>query len=509
MLKLKHIYLLAFITVAYLLLPVMNGHYLYTIQDNSVFIEGRTFMVDTVQSHGWVAWVSCYLTQFLYHPWLGSTMLIALWVAIYLLITSTFHLEGKWCFIALLPNMFFLFWTLDYGYWIYYTKTVGFVFNHTIMFFILMLSAYLLKHIMLRFFTDRGKAKFTIPYHACLLCCAIGLPLLGSWHLGDHQSEFKVTMTDKNFRSELRMYRDLEDGNYEAVISELKQNGERPTNLMVMMKNIALMHSNRLTEMFQTNNCGVVPETGDSLHVRLSQLAAPLIYYEFGQFNYAYRWAMENSVHYGLSVRNLKIMTRCALLNGEYELARKYLALLKACTFQRSWAQEHDAWMKNSTNLIQSKDYQRLHQLLNDDVNRLDDDGGRCEEYLLDHFSNLRYATSPLLEDVILCASLRKGDYYTFCIHFHDYVQQHQQEAIPTLYQEGAILLGNTEESPITLDHFKFDMGVSEKYNRFVQDYNELSRLKLDNKEMGKRLQPLYGDTYWWYYYFYTDFTIY
>ena len=505
----KYIYLLAFVIVAYLLLPMANGDYLYTIQDNSAFIMGKTFMRDTIESHGWVAWVSCYLTQFFYHPWLGSTILIALWAITYLLMLSTFQWHGKWCFLALLPNLFFLFWTLDYGYWIYYTKTVGFVFNHTLMFFILMLSTFLLKHIMLRFFIYRGKLKFTIPYHACLLCCAIGLPQLGPWHFGDHQSEFMVTMRNENFRHELKMYRAVEEGRYEDVINEMQLCKEAPTNLMVLFKNIALMHTNRLTDLFKTNNCGVMLETGDSLQVRISQLAAPLIYYQFGQFNYAYRWAMENNVQRRFSFRNLKMMTLCALFNQEFELAQKYITLLKATTFQRQWAIEHEAWLKNSTNFMQSKEFQQLQPLMNDDTNCLDDDEGLCENYLLDHFSNLRHAASPLLEDVILCTSLWKEDGYAFCIHFYDYVQNHPNATIPTLYQEGAILLGNMEESPITIDNFQFDAIVSEKYYRFAHDYNQLSQQGLSQEEMGKRLRPQYGDTYWWYYYFYTDFNIY
>ena len=31
----------------------------------------------------------------------------------------------------------------------------------------------------------------------------------------------------------------------------------------------------------------------------------------------------------------------------------------------------------------------------------------------------------------------------------------------------------------------------------------------IDEQEMGRRLKPLYGNTYWWYYYFYNDFDIY
>ena len=38
--KTTYIYLSAFIILAYILLPVLNADYLYTIQDNGIFING-------------------------------------------------------------------------------------------------------------------------------------------------------------------------------------------------------------------------------------------------------------------------------------------------------------------------------------------------------------------------------------------------------------------------------------------------------------------------------------
>ena len=107
---LKYIYLFAFITVAYILLPVMNGDYLYTIQDNNVFINGHTFMMETVTGEGgWIVWVARYLTQFFYHPWLGSTILILFWVAIYWITIRMFNIKDKWCFAALAIPVFLLY----------------------------------------------------------------------------------------------------------------------------------------------------------------------------------------------------------------------------------------------------------------------------------------------------------------------------------------------------------------------------------------------------------------
>lgn len=510
---LKYIYLLAFITVAYILLPVMNADYLYTIQDNNVFINGHTFMMETVQhAGGWGTWVACYLTQFFYYPWLGSTILIFFWVAIYWITIWMFDISSKWSFLALIIPVLLLYHLLDYGYWIYYAKAPGFPFVLTIDAIFSLLFVWGGMSITRKWNVDfRLKGLFIIGVLAVIIVINDWLCPSSPWHFNyGSRGSIKTTLTDKNFKHELKMYRALDEFRFEDALKEMPTEQEAaPTNLMVLYKNIALMHTGQMDKMFETGNCGIKPELGDSLHIRTSQLGAPLIYYQFGQMNYAYRWAMENSVQYGLSFRALKMMARTALFNQEFEVAAKYIAMLKNSTFHRKWALEHEAWMLNSTNFYQSQEYQTLAPLLNDGANALDGDDGLCEQFLLEYYSDLDRANSQLLENVTLCMSLWAKDYYAFCIHFYDYVNKHPNNPIPSLYQEGAILLGNADESPITLEKFRFDDLVANQYNRFVQDYTQLQQQGVDEAEMGKRLKPLYGNTYWWYYYFYNDFKIY
>lgn len=510
---LKYIYPLAFITVAYILLPVMNADYLYTIQDNNVFIKGHTFMMDTVQHEGgWFAWVSCYLTQFFYYPWLGSTFLILLWAAIYWITIWTFDISDKFSPLALIVPVLLLYHLLDYGYWIYYAKAPGFPFVPTTLTFFCLLFTWIFM-LLTRRFNISWLYKKGIAIGVLLFIVVIYNWLCPSspWHFNyNYRHSIKTTLTDKNFRHELRMYRALDEFRFEDVLKEMPTDKEpEPTNLMVIYKNIALMHTGQMDKMFETGNCGIKPELSDSLHIHISQLGAPLIYYMFGHINYSYRWAMENSVQYGLSFRNLKMMTRCALFNQEFEVAAKYIALLKSSTFHRSWALEHEAWMMNSTHFFQSKDYQTISPLLNDCENRLSGDDGLCEQFLLEYYSDLDHANTPLMEDVLMCMTLWSKDYYAYCFNFYDYVNHHPNTSLPILYQEGAILLGNAEEAPITLNRFKFDDIVAEKYNGFAQEYNSLQQQGVDEQEMAIRLKPLYGNTYWWYYYFYNDFNIY
>ena len=516
MIKLKYIYILAFITVAYILLPVMNSDYLYTIQDNNIFISGHTFMKEIVDDQGgWGAWTACYLTQFFYYPWLCSTILIALLVLIYLLTLHLFSIKDKLSPMALVLPALLLFNILDYGYWIYYAKTPGFPFQPTLALLFILLCATLLRPLLSR--TQHGKwLDNLLPYQLCLI--GVGICLLFVFDLqrvnvlNNHHCSFLITMTDNNFKHEMRMYRALDEFRFDDVVKEMEacqKEGTEPTNLMVLYKNIALMHTGQLGRMFELNNCGTTPNAGKSLQVHVSQLGGALIYYQFGQINYTYRRAMESAVKHGLSFRNLRMMARAALLNREFEMAEKYLAMLKTSLFHRQWAIERERWIFNSTDYLQSLEYQTLAPLLQEDVNTLDDDQGLCDQYLLQHFSDLTQASTPLLEDLIICMSLWSKDAYAFCVHFYDYAHNHPDETIPTLYQEGAILLGNAEDSPIELNGFRFDELVADKYNRFVSDYNTLLQQGISEKEMGNRLRPKYGTTYWWYYYFYNDFTLY
>ena len=494
---------LLFAAVAYAIL-LLHADYLFALQDVSVFISGRTFMRETLlYPTGLWAWLGCWFTQFFYYPWLGALIMVALWVlTYYLLVWATEARHWWWHCLALLPQTFLLYTLLCLGYWMYYCKSPGIAFVPTLVLTaaaaLTCLTVKLLKHFVHRSFRKMAYIVLLLLY----ICLCPSLTI------------YSLTLPDARLKTELRMYRAIDEARWDDVLSDFSKTTE-PTNLMVLYKNIALTHTGRLTDMFRLGNCGHRPVqpvralTGDTLQVHVSQLAGPMVYYQYGQLNYAHRWAIENSVEYGPSVRNLKTLVRCALMNQEFDVAYKYITLLKSTRFHRSWAIEHEQMLSNSTLLMQSQEFQNIAPLVDDDLNTLDTDDGLCEKWLLEHFSDLVNASSPKLENVVITTSLWAEDEYSFAIHFYNYVSRHPGEPIPWLYQEAAILLCTQESSPVTLDHFPFDPLLSDKYNNFVRDYNNLSVQRLTPEEMAHRLRPLYGDTYWWYYYFYTDFQIY
>lgn len=510
--RLRYIYLLAFIVGAYLLLPVMNGDYLYTIQDNNVFISGHTFMMDIVTHEGgWLAWMACYLTQFFYYPWLGSTMLILLWAGIYWMTIWILDLSDKLSFLALILPSILLYHLLDYGYWIYYAKAPGFPFWLTLLIFFCLLYVglfmLLTRRLQISWLYKKGIALGVL---LLILFVYNGLCPSSPWRYNHHfHGAIMTTLTDPNFRREMKVYRALDELRFEDALNDATAGSDAPTRLVMLYRNIALMQTGQLQQQFKYDNNAVPPYADDALQVHISQMGGSLIYYHYGQINYAYRRAMESAVKYGLSFRNLKMMARCALVNQEHDLAAKYLTMLKSSIFHRSWAVERERWLLSGTEYVKSAEYQTIAPLLNDDVDMLGNDDGLCEKYILEHFSDLIRPKNALLEELAMCTSLQTKDTYAFCVHFYDYAHGHPNAPIPALYQEGAILLATAEESPITLGDFRFDAVVSDKYNRFVHDYNSLSQMGLDGQEMGRRLRPQYGDTYWWYYYFCNDYLFY
>ncbi len=553
------IYTLLFPLAAYIVL-VTQSDYLYAVEENNLFVGSREFMTEMFDWHGdYWAWIGCFLTQFFHYPWVGALILVLLWTALYVVLVDLFSLKGGHRLLAWIPVCALSVSVTDIGYWMYYIKMPGYWFSQTVVFLVTALLAWLfarlLTWILKRLQNHVRKGRQIIPFLSFVLAyCLVNrdfpefrkndyenhllqlpfivayvstllLPLLSIVHIPIRNRwrtelftatgllafvfcAYFFSFRDTNFHAELRMMRAVDECRWDDVIDEAKRAGQ-PTNLMVLYKNIALMHQGRMTDMFRIDNCGAQPHTGDSLQVYIAHMDASMIYYQFGQINYAYRWAMENTVEYGCKVKYLKMFVRCAIMNHEFDLAAKYLAILKSSLFHKDWVREREPMLRLAERLRQSEEYNNIMPLVMDDVNRLDIDNSLPEKWLLEHFSGIMYPTSSKLEEVVMCMSLWTEDADAFCLHFHDYSRRHQGEKVAELYQQGALLYGNQKDSPINVDNFPFDDLVVQRYGNFNRDYNDLIHSGADAKEAGQRLKGVYGDTYWWYYYFYNEFNVY
>lgn len=505
-----HIYILLFVIAAYILLPMTNSEYLYALQENSLFMRGHTFMEETVNNHGgWFAYIACYLTQFFYHPWIGSTILIIFWVVIYYLLVSVCRLK-PWtnCILLIFPIQL-LYNVLDLGYGLYGIKTVGYPFRGTLVALSIAILCCSVLAIYQRLTRNRRfshRLVLATTYLSLIAIAILFLLLLPS--PAKKTSSIRTTLFDANFRHELVMHRATCERRWDDVLAEapktLDKDHQRPTNLMVLYKNIALMNKGELiSRMFEYDSRGVLPEKDNKCKTSIARQAAPVLYYYMGLPYYSYRWAIENSVRYYMTIDRLKMLVRCAIMNREFQVAMKYISMLKSTTFHKKWALEQEAMIRDNALMIGSEDFKSIFPLTTIE-NELGTDDADVEAFIYDHYSNY-ISANPAIEELALASSLQTQSVEEFMIHFYHYTLNHPDAPVPSLLQEAAYMLGPTDLSPIDISGFSFDEVTKMQFRDFNQEYNALRSQGKSQSDMAEALRAKYGNTYWWFYCFYDD----
>lgn len=593
--KIYHLPIIVFMIIAAIVLAVINNDLLYTIQDCSIFCKGHTFQAPfSCIPGGMISWIGCYFTQYFYYPWLGTSILIIMWMILYFLCIKVYKLTFQNYAYCIIPITALLCSLIGLGYWIYYMNMPGYWFSGTLgciyltlsilgysklqnnkiviipLLYIILISSIgyylcgwwgLLASICCTLYNVKKEIKTTrfiissitsiillgaIPLITYYIsgklpiekAWIIGFPLFKQneyidWKLsipffiiiiwfvimtinkpeenkdsGNKKkqiflslfiatlfliSPFWLNYNDSRFKSEIRMYKLLDECRWKEIISEYSKNSQKPTNQMIICKNIALLHLGKLgAEGFQTGMIGTPPTKQGELKVSMAQTIAPLLYYHHGCINYASRSALNNIAQYGLSVRNLKILIRCAVINNEPELAQKYIAILNTTTYHRKWAAQ---WMQYTIEARCARESKEINtitpMIVLDDI--LDDDCNMCESFLLDYFATLIACTKEQQEMALCYAMLLKDDELI----------KYQIENYYSIFGENNIPIHVLEAVDV------FNQEHSTDYLKFIQDYQNTIGTGKKIVEIGKQLNPIYGQTYWWYYYFVNKFDTY
>ncbi|WP_033150770.1 DUF6057 family protein [Prevotella sp. RM4] len=127
-----YVSLLAFFLFAVYIIYI-NQEVFYTAHDRSEFLFGEPFF-HTLMSKpfGLMQYVGAWLTQFFYHPALGSIILVTIWVLIFFVGAKAFRLQNNASAVMLLPAACLLTSVVDLGYWIYISPVRGYWFSQSI-----------------------------------------------------------------------------------------------------------------------------------------------------------------------------------------------------------------------------------------------------------------------------------------------------------------------------------------------------------------------------------------
>ena len=305
-----------------------------------------------------------------------------------------------------------------------------------------------------------------------------------------------------NFHKEIQMTACIDRCDWQGVL-DLAAQADNPTRMMVLYRYMALFKMGRAgDEMYRLPDGDERPDCPATIH--MVQLAGRPLYLHYGVPNFCLRWCVEDGVEFGWRVNNLKYMTRCALICGEWEAARKYIDLLRRTRNHADWANDYGR-------LIGRADLVKSHPELGAALkvmghhNTLASDKSMLENFLLVLLASLT-TDEPEGADLALMSAMQLKDIETFWRAFNQYARLHPDGKMPRYYQEAAYLYGNLEHK-VDISRMPFDQSVVDTYREFMQMAQQCQGMSTERMQAAFR--PRFGDTFYYNYFLLRDLKTY
>jgi hypothetical protein len=218
------------------------------------------------------------------------------------------------------------------------------------------------------------------------------------------------------------------------------------------------------------------------------------IYYQLGMINTAQRFAfeaMESIPDYQKSGRCFKRLAETNLINGQYEVAAKYLRALQHTLFYRSWATNTLTYLYNEKRINSHPEWGRLRQL------RFQKDFLYSEnelDVMLGILFLQNKSNKMAYEYLMACALLSKNlDHFTKYFPLGSDLKYAQ---IPKSYQEALIFIWSLKHLP---QSEPAPWPISQQTTDRLLIY---APIYMREKDAESTLKERFGDTYWYYLHF-------
>ena len=181
-----------------------------------------------------------------------------------------------------------------------------------------------------------------------------------------------VVWKNANFRAEKVMQYDFmaRHQQWNRILETV--NKEKPNNQIgVTVQNLALaMHGVLLDQLFNYHQNGIAGLLPDVKEDATSPLPTAEAFYQLGMINVAQRTvfeAQEAILDFQKSGRCYMRLAQTNLINGQYEVARKYLSALQKTLFYHDWANETLPLLGDEAAIAKHPEYGRLRKMAYDD----------------------------------------------------------------------------------------------------------------------------------------------
>ena len=305
---------------------------------------------------------------------------------------------------------------------------------------------------------------------------------------------------DRGFHTVLAMEKAVSQQDWDKVL-KLAQKEKDPNRIHVLYRDVALYQKGALTEkMFQ------YPDGDAPLHTRapfpISNICGVPVLYYCGMLNPCDRLAMEYSSTFCKNIHYYKYQAKTALVSGEYQLARKYLAMVDANWFQGKWVRRYRAFLENPALMDADEEFLSLRPLLRDTPGEFEA-SGPLQEMLYAHFANPEYVNESVFEWQAAFYLIQKdGDRTLDCLFSR--LEQFPEAPIGTALAEGAALFASETGDPDLMRALTSVLAnktsVLKRFSKFGSDANNAR--DLESKQTQEWFADRYKGTYWYYYLF-------
>ena len=339
--------------------------------------------------------------------------------------------------------------------------------------------------VVIMFSGSFGK-KVPLP---AFVACALALIGLTNW--------------DGNFGAMLKMERASSDRDWDKVL-KVAEKRKQPTRALVEYRNIALYQKGELTEkMFTYPDGGIPPKSPAQIPV--SMVSSVPIEYWCGMINSCERSCMEFSTSYSKNLFYNKYQAMSALIKGDYELAAKYIDVVKGSWFQGPWVRRYQSFLDNPQTMDSDSEYIMLRPLL-DFPGPPSDVVTSLEAGMMNHYASLEYVNEYAYEWQMALFLMQKQEPYFLRLFFERYDNYNLTSVTKGIAEAAALFGGVSGDQQLLAEVAQMlssRQTILKNFGPFANSMNLVKDVK--DPDTIERFRSRYGNTYWFYYFFVND----
>ncbi|MBR3219442.1 MAG: hypothetical protein IKF77_05925 [Thermoguttaceae bacterium] len=313
--------------------------------------------------------------------------------------------------------------------------------------------------------------------------------------------------TDENYLALLAMVRPLEYDRWEEIL-EIESRCESPTLPLIDLRRLALAETGQIGQrLFERPN---IPVTApDLVCTEGVRLLGTDLYFRTGSVNHAICFLCNTLRLFPEAPALRWLLFQCAMANGEFPLARKYLSLLEPM--------RRPDWLKAGRDLLQAAEHgtepasdqgRRLHRRI---VNARD---RRPTEYILHEGSvskniqfSAMYSDFPSCtlahQELILSELLLLGNIplfeKQFPVYYRRLTEENPNASIPRALQQAVIYTDYAATRSFPLTKYRYDAEQLQRFADFMRLQSQFEKGGGRDMRLFFELEERFSDTFWFY----------